>query len=413
MRRLNNKHIVLGVTGGIAAYKAAEVVRRFKEAGAHVRVVMTKAGQSFITPLTMQALSGNPVHTDLLDTEAEAAMGHIELARWADLMVIAPASANLMSRLAQGRADDLLTAICLATTAPIALAPAMNQAMWGNTSTQSNLATLKDKGITILGPAEGSQACGETGLGRMLEPDQIALSCAELFTSRALDGVQVVITAGPTQEAIDPVRFISNRSSGKMGFALADAAVNAGAAVTLIAGPVALATPERVKRIDIISAEQMHQAALAQLNHCDIFISSAAVADYRPVELAQQKIKKSATTITLELTRNPDIVAAVASHEKRPFTVGFAAETEQLINHARSKLVNKNLDLIIANDVANTNIGFNSDQNAVTLLWNEGRNEEQGEGELVLPTTSKQQLARLLIKHIAEHYRKETPRQQG
>lgn len=394
MLPLTNRHILLGVTGGIAAYKAAELIRRLRDAGASVRVVMTDAAQSFITPLTLQALSGNPVHTDLLDPAAEAAMGHIELARWADLVLVAPASADFMARLAAGQADDLLTTLCLATAAPIALAPAMNQAMWRDAGTQTNAATLAARGIQLLGPDEGSQACGDVGPGRMLDPVELARCAGGLFESRLLEGLKVVITAGPTREAIDPVRFISNHSSGKMGFALAEAAAEAGARTVLVAGPVHLATPQRVERIDVISAEDMLAAVEGQLESCDIFIATAAVADYRPAEIAGQKIKKNADTLSLTLVKNPDIVSRVAARPDRPFTVGFAAETEQVTDHARNKLERKRLDLIVANDVSNQAIGFNSDDNAVLTLWSDGeRRFEQ---------RSKRQLARDLVRLIAE-----------
>ncbi len=396
MQQLNNKRILLGVTGGIAAYKAAELIRRLQDVGAEVRVVMTKAAQEFITPLTLQALSGNPVHCDLLDTEAEAAMGHIELARWADLVLVAPASADFMARLATGQAGDLLTTVCLATDAGIAIAPAMNQAMWRDASTQANLKTLINKQVTIFGPGDGSQACGDIGPGRMLEASTLAEMTASQFQSKLLDGVNVVITAGPTREAIDPVRYISNHSSGKMGFALAEAAIEAGASVTLIAGPVSLTSPDRVQRIDIESAKQMHQATLDSLDQCDIFIGAAAVADYRPIQAVDQKMKKAADTLSIELIRNPDIISAVASHEQRPFTVGFAAETQDVIAYAKGKLEKKNLDLIIANDVSNSEIGFNSDNNAVTMIWNGG--------EKTLPQSSKQQLSRCLLSEIAQRY---------
>jgi phosphopantothenoylcysteine decarboxylase/phosphopantothenate--cysteine ligase len=396
MQQLNNKRILLGVTGGIAAYKSADLIRRLQDHGASVTVVMTTAAQQFITPLTMQALSGNPVHYDLLDPKAEAAMGHIELARWADLVLVAPASADFMSKLASGQADDLLTTLCLATNAGIAIAPAMNQAMWQDKATQKNLQTLQQRNITIFGPGEGSQACGDIGLGRMLEPDHLAALTAKQFKSNCLDGIKVVITAGPTREAIDPVRYISNHSSGKMGFALAEAAAEAGASVTLIAGPVTLATPPRVDRIDVTSAEQMHQAAINTLEQCDIFIGSAAVADYRPVTVAEQKIKKSTSSMTIELARNSDIIADIAAHNERPFTVGFAAETENLVAHAQSKLERKKLDLVIANDVSNENIGFNSDNNAVSLIWQDG--------ERALPIASKHQLSRTLINEIARRF---------
>ena len=398
MQQLTNKQILVGVTGGIAAYKAAELIRRLQDHGATVRVIMTKAAQAFITPLTLQALSGNPVHCDLLDSEAEAAMGHIELARWADLVLIAPASADFMARLATGQADDLLATVCLATNASIAIAPSMNQGMWRDQSTQQNLQTLISKQVLVFGPGDGSQACGDIGPGRMMEPEQLAVEASSVFKIGSLDGVKIVITAGPTREAIDPVRYISNHSSGKMGFALAQAAMDAGASVTLITGPVSLQTPERVTRIDINSAAEMRQAVIETLPVCDIFIGSAAVADYRPTSIADQKIKKSTETMTIELVRNPDIIADVSNHPQRPFTIGFAAETQDVESYARGKLEKKKLDLIIANDVSNTAIGFNSDNNAVSVIWNDGK--------VSLPMTSKQQLGRHLIEEICQHYRK-------
>jgi phosphopantothenoylcysteine decarboxylase/phosphopantothenate--cysteine ligase len=393
MGHLSNRHILLGVTGGIAAYKSAELVRRLQDHGAQVRVVMTRAAQEFITPLTLQALSGNPVHTDLLDPAAEAAMGHIELARWADLVLVAPASADFIARLAHGHADDLLTTLCLATPAPVALAPAMNQGMWRDAATRANVQALRSRDVVCFGPAEGSQACGDVGPGRMLEPDQIAALAADLFPSRLLDGQRVLITAGPTREAIDPVRFISNHSSGKMGFALAEAAADAGARVVLIAGPVALRTPERVERIDVESALQMFDATMARAGDCDIFIAAAAVADYRPERPAVDKIKKQNDEMTLTLVRNPDIVAAVAQQRPKPFTVGFAAETQRLREYARDKLERKNLDMIVANNVAEPGIGFHSDNNAATVLWRDGETE--------IGERSKTLLARELILLIA------------
>jgi phosphopantothenoylcysteine decarboxylase/phosphopantothenate--cysteine ligase len=389
MGHLSNRHILLGVSGGIAAYKSAELVRRLQDHGAEVRVVMTRAAQEFITPLTLQALSGNPVHTDLLDPAAEAAMGHIELARWADLILVAPASADFIARLAHGHADDLLSTLCLATPAPIAIAPAMNQGMWRDSSTRANIELLRSRAVACFGPADGSQACGDVGPGRMLEPDQLAALAAELFPSRRLDGKRVLITAGPTREAIDPVRYISNHSSGKMGFALAQAAVDAGAHVTLIAGPVALRTPERVTRIDVESAQQMFDAVLARTHECDVFIAAAAVADYRPEQVVADKIKKQHAELTLTLVRNPDIVATVAQSRPKPFTVGFAAETQNVREYARDKLERKKLDLIVANNVAEPGIGFNSDNNAVTVLWSSG--------ELEIGERSKTLLARELI----------------
>lgn len=394
--QLNNKHIILGVTGGIAAYKAAELIRLLRQHHAQVRVVMTQGAREFITPLTLQALSGNPVHLALLDPEAEAGMGHIELAKWADLILVAPASANFIARLSNGQADDLLTTLCLATIAPIALAPAMNQAMWLNSQTQQNCQQLQDKGIELFGPGNGSQACGDVGPGRMLEPTELCELSAALFPTGLLSGKRVVITAGPTREAIDPVRYISNHSSGKMGFALAQAAIDSGAQTRLVTGPVTLETPDGVERIDVISAEQMYDIAVAAAKDCDIFIATAAVADYRPTKLAEQKLKKTQETMVIELTRNPDIVAAVASQQNKPFTIGFAAETQQVIDYARDKLARKNLDMIIANDVSTKDIGFNSDDNAVTVVW--------PEGELFIEKTSKRQLAKLLIKQIAQRY---------
>jgi phosphopantothenoylcysteine decarboxylase / phosphopantothenate---cysteine ligase len=391
---LANKRILLGVTGGIAAYKSAELVRRLGDAGADVQVVMTAAAQEFITPLTMQALSGNRVHTQLLDPDAEAGMGHIELARWADLILIAPATADFMARLAQGMANDLLTSLCLATHAPIALAPAMNQGMWLNQSTQTNLTILLQRKILFFGPAAGDQACGEVGPGRMLEAHQLVDAAANLFVSGSLAGKKVIITAGPTHEAIDPVRYLSNYSSGKMGFALAEAAVEAGAQTTLICGPTHLATPARVKRIDVISALDMHQACLTEASSCDIFIAAAAVADYRPEQIAPQKIKKANNgSLTLQLIKNPDIVASMAQLNNKPFTVGFAAESEHLIEYARKKLLEKNLDLIIANNISDASIGFNSDENEVAVIAKETTIE--------ISRRSKQQLARELIDIIS------------
>ncbi|MFT6916799.1 MAG: phosphopantothenoylcysteine decarboxylase/phosphopantothenate--cysteine ligase [Motiliproteus sp.] len=390
---LANKRILLGLTGGIAAYKSAELTRLLKKAGAEVRVVLTPAAAAFITPLTLQALSGNPVHQHLLDPEAEAGMGHIELAKWADLILVAPASADFMARMAAGMGNDLLTTLCLASDAPIAIAPAMNQAMWHDSRTQINAEKLQALGIRLWGPGAGDQACGDTGLGRMLEPDQLAELSGSMFSSGALSGLRVCITAGPTREAIDPVRYISNHSSGKMGYALAEAAIEAGARVTLISGPVTLNCPARVSQVLASSAQQMLEAALAQMGQCEIFIAAAAVADYRPAAIAEQKIKKNNDAMTLSLVKNPDIVATVASHPQRPYTVGFAAETEKLLEHARGKLARKKLDMIIANDVAQQGIGFNSDDNAVTVVTHSS--------EQHLQLASKTQLARQLIALIA------------
>lgn len=396
MQRLLNKQVVLGISGGIAAYKSAELVRRLKDAGAEVRVVMTRAAHEFITPLTLQALSGNPVHGDLLDPAAEAAMGHIELARWADLVLIAPATADLMARLATGRGDDLLTTLVLATDAPIALAPAMNQAMWRDTATQANLTTLLQREVKVFGPAAGEQACGDIGPGRMLEATDIAARCAECFERGLLSGRHVLINAGPTREAIDPVRYISNHSSGKMGFALAEAAAEAGARVTLVAGPVNLPTPPRVNRVDVISAADMLAACKTALP-ADLFIASAAVADYRPASCAPGKLKKDTASdagLMLTLVRNPDILATLANHAQRPFCVGFAAETNDVLAYASDKLTRKNLDLIIANDVSQPDIGFNSDDNIVTLV-------DRSLTPQSLPRASKHKLARQLIAFIA------------
>lgn len=403
MQSLSNKRILLGVTGGIAAYKSAELIRTLSKAGADVRVVMTAAAMEFITPLTLQALSGNPVHHALLDPEAEAGMGHIELARWADAILIAPASADSIARLTAGMGNDLLTTLCLASSAPLVLAPAMNQAMWSNESTQANiqrLLELKGKRLHLLGPDEGVQACGDVGPGRMLEPEQLAQQLSLLFEAGTLAGKRVVITAGPTREAIDPVRYISNHSSGKMGFALAEAARDAGALVTLICGPVNLATPERIQRLDVISAEDMLQAALGEVDSADVFIAAAAVADYRPATCADHKIKKTVTADTLELKliKNPDIVATIAQHENRPFTVGFAAETQNVEDYAHKKMQSKNLDMIVANDVSRSDIGFNSDQNAVTVF------SRHSQLSMAIAQSSKYNVATQIITQIAQQY---------
>jgi len=397
MSSLQNKRILLGVSGGIAAYKSAELVRRLQDEGASVRVVMTRAATEFITPLTMQALSGHPVSLDMMDTESEATMSHIELARWADLILVAPATANLMARLSHGEASDLLSALCLVTTAPLALAPAMNQGMWQKPATQENLTTLRDRGLIIFGPAEGYQACGDVGPGRMIEPADIVAAAAGLFESGKLSDKRIVITAGPTREAIDPVRYLSNQSSGKMGYALARAAVEFGAKTTLISGPVNLDPPDRVDLIKVISAREMYDAAVAAVADCDVFIAAAAVCDYRPVNVSAQKIKKSqgSDRLVLELTENPDIVTAVASLKEGPFTIGFAAETENLETHAREKLERKGLDWIIANNVAVSGIGFDSDENEVTLITSAGSER--------FPRTSKQNLARQIMLRLIEN----------
>lgn len=396
MLRLQNKRIILGIGGGIAAYKSADLVRRLKDLGADVRVVMTRGAQEFITPLTMQALSGRPVHTELLDTAAEAAMGHIELARWADLVIIAPATAEIIARLSQGNANDLLTTLILASDAQIALAPAMNQAMWRDQVTQNNIEQLRQRAMHILGPAAGSQACGDTGFGRMLEAEQLAQACADCFQQQSLTGKHLLITAGPTREAIDPVRYISNHSSGKMGFALAQAGIEAGARVTLVCGPVQLPTPDRVERINVTSAQDMLLACEAAMP-CDILIAAAAVADYRPEQIAEHKLKKdpgNSDGMLLRLVRNPDILTTLAARPDRPFCVGFAAETQNILHYAAGKLSAKNLDLIVANDVSGQSIGFNSDDNAITVI---DRNHRQ----TAFSQTSKTKLARQLLAYIS------------
>jgi phosphopantothenoylcysteine decarboxylase/phosphopantothenate--cysteine ligase len=400
--------ILLGVTGGIAAYKSPDLVRRLAERGADVQVVMTAAGRQFVTPLTFQAVSGRPTRADLWDTAAEAAMGHIELARWAELILVAPASANFLAKLAHGQADDLLSTLCLATDAPIAVAPSMNHLMWSNAATQANVATLRARGVTILGPAEGDQACGEVGPGRMLEPIELAERAFGLLAqSRELEGLHVVITAGPTREAIDPVRFISNRSSGKMGYATAQAARAAGARVTLISGPVALDTPVGVRRVNVESAEEMYQAVQRELPAMDIFISAAAVADYRPPQAQAQKIKKTGDTMHLDLVKAPDILASVASDKRRPFVVGFAAETEKVEQHAREKLLKKNLDMIAANLVGE-GLAFDCEDNALLVLW-------PGEKRMI-ERAAKSDIARQLVALIAQRFRArevQTPRQRA
>ena len=394
MSRLNNRHIILAISGGIAAYKSAELVRLLIKSGAQVQVVMTSGAIEFITPLTLQALSGNPVHQHLLNPQAEAGMGHIQLARWADLLLIAPASANVMARLAQGQANDLLTTLCLATDAPVLLAPAMNQAMWQDQATQDNLQTLQARGLQIHGPAEGEQACGDIGAGRMLEPNELLTAVKAQFSQGLLDGKTVVITAGPTREAIDPVRYISNHSSGKMGYALAQAARDQGATVILISGPTQLAQPEDVTFVAVESAQDMLEASLKTGSSADYFIATAAVADYRPTIASEQKLKKQNADhgLTLELTQNPDILTTMSNQHPHVIHVGFAAETQDLILHAQDKLKRKGVHMIIANDVSNTDIGFNSDNNQVSLITSGGVED--------LPLLSKHQLARQLIAAI-------------
>ncbi|MEO8161054.1 MAG: bifunctional phosphopantothenoylcysteine decarboxylase/phosphopantothenate--cysteine ligase CoaBC [Arenimonas sp.] len=373
---LAGQRIVLGITGGIAAYKAADLARRLGDAGAQVRVVMTDGAQRFVAPLTFQALTGQPVRTSLWDEAAEAAMGHIELARWATRIVVAPASADFIARLAQGLAGDLLGTLCLATEAPIAVVPAMNRVMWANAATRANVDTLRERGIVLLGPAEGDQACGEVGAGRMLEPLAIVAALAALAPTGALTGKRLLVSAGPTCEDIDPVRFLGNRSSGKMGFALAAEAAAMGARVTLVAGPVSLPTPAGVRRIDVRRALEMREAVLAALPGQDVYIGAAAIADYMPAQAAPQKIKKHADTLQLDLVRTPDVLAEVARHASRPqLVVGFAAETEQLESNALAKLRDKQLDLIAGNDVSTPGLGFGSEENALQVWSQAGRQD--------------------------------------
>lgn len=407
-----HKNIVLAVTGGIAAYKSAILVRRLKDYGFDVRVVMTHGAQAFITPLTFQALSGNPVHTELLDPAAEAGMGHIELARWADLLLVAPASCDTLAKFAHGLADDLLSTVFLATKSPVWVAPAMNQQMWAAKATQRNLQTLVEDGVHVIMPDVGEQACGDVGLGRMPEPEEIARQVAGYFhqAQRAiaekfglLAGKRVVITAGPTREAIDPVRYISNHSTGKMGFALAAACYAAGAQVTLIAGPVSLDTPNGVKRVNVASARQMLDISMNSLETgCDIFIATAAVADYRVAEVAEHKIKKAGDELNVSLVKNPDIVATIAGQEKRPFMVGFAAETQNVEEYAAGKLVAKKLDMIACNDVSRADIGFASDENAMTVFFAENYHMKKRE----LEKASKQEISQQLVEAISDALRR-------
>lgn len=397
---LSGKHILLGITGGIAAYKCPDLVRHLKKAGAEVRVILTESASHFVTPMTLQAVSANPVSSDLFDPSAELSMNHIELAKWADIVLIAPATANIIAKIANGIADDLLSTVCLATPAQIAIAPAMNQQMYKAIATQHNLSVLHDRNTLILGPDEGFQACGDIGPGRMLEPQVIVENLNNYFTqSSLLNGISITITAGPTVEEIDPVRYISNYSSGKMGFAIAKAAAEMGANVTLISGPVNLDTPKHVTRIDVKSANEMYNQALIAAQKSSIFIACAAVADFRAATIATQKIKKTDDNeLVIKLAKNPDIVASVAAlKNSRPFVVGFAAETNNVEKYALKKLTTKNLDLICANDVSDKKIGFNSDQNALTLYWQNG--------EQRLPLSSKQQLAKQLLEAVITRYK--------
>lgn len=393
---LKDKRILLGVSGGIAAYKAPQLVRLLRQADADVQVVMTRGAHHFVTATSLQAVSGHAVRDDLWDENAEAAMGHIELARWADLILIAPATADVISRLATGRADDLLTTLCLASRAPLLVAPAMNQVMWESAATRRNVRSLANDGVRLLGPDTGDQACGEFGPGRMQEPEILTAALESHFTAakKLLGGKRVLVTAGPTVEPIDPVRFISNHSSGKQGYAIAAAAHAAGADVVLVSGPVTLPTPFGVRRIDVTSAIEMRDEVLAHVADCDIFIGVAAVADYRPEDIKPLKIKKTEAGLTLELVETPDIIASVAKLHNKPLTVGFAAETHKALEHARSKRERKGIDIIVVNDVSDPTIGFDGDQNAATVIWSGGEN--------VLPRQPKSELARAIIETIGE-----------
>ena len=398
MMSLAGKKIVLGVSGGIAAYKTPELVRRLRDRGAEVRVAMTEGAKAFITPLSLQAVSGYPVSDSLLDPAAEAAMGHIELGKWADLVILAPATADLIARVTAGMANDLVTTICLATPSPVAVVPAMNQQMYRNAATQHNLSVLAARGVQLWGPDSGSQACGDVGPGRMLDPLAIVdLAAAHFSPVKTLQHLNIMITAGPTQELLDPVRYITNKSSGKMGFAIAAAAARLGANVTLVSGPVSLPTPAGVKRVDVVTALEMEAAVQAQVQSQQIFIGCAAVADYRAATVADEKIKKQGDEITIKMVKNPDIVAGVAAlNTNRPYVVGFAAETNNVEEYARQKRIRKNLDLICANDVSDANQGFNSDSNALHLFWQDG--------DKVLPLERKALLGQLLLDEIVTRY---------
>ena len=397
MKQLANKHILLCVTGGIASYKAAEIIRLFKSSGSNVRVLMTKAAQEFITPLTMQALSGNQVHVDLLDTEAEAAMGHIELAKWSDAILIAPCSANSISRLAAGKGDDLMTAVCLAAECKIYFAPAMNQAMWADSRTQKNYQILKKNNFISIGPNSGEQACGDEGYGRMSEPQEIVSEVATNFSEGLLAGKKILITAGPTREKIDPVRYISNRSSGKMGFSIAEAARDEGGLVSLISGPVSLKTPDERKRLNVESADEMFNEVNKVVNNFDFFISTAAVADFKPEKIENQKIKKEkkSNNLSMELIENKDILKSISLKKGDLKVIGFAAETQDVVKNAKKKLNEKKLDLIIANDVSDSSIGFDSDENEVYLITKKI--------EKKIEKISKKKLSRTIIEFIAKY----------
>ncbi|TCL05548.1 bifunctional phosphopantothenoylcysteine decarboxylase/phosphopantothenate--cysteine ligase CoaBC [Sodalis ligni] len=404
MTELAGKHIVLGISGGIAAYKSPELVRRLRDRGAEVRVVMTPAAKAFITPLTLQAVSGHPVADDLLDPAAEAAMGHIELGKWADLVLLAPASADVLARMAAGMANDLVTTICLATAARIAVAPAMNQQMYRASATQANLQTLAARGVLLWGPDDGSQACGDIGPGRMLNPLELVERARRHFTvDRSLEYLNIMVTAGPTRESLDPVRYISNQSSGRMGFAIAKAAADRGAHVTLVAGPVDLPTPANVWRVNVTSALEMHDAVMNDIELQQIFIGCAAVADYRAIQTASEKIKTQGDEITIKMIKNPDIVAEVGAMTKnRPYVVGFAAETQNMEEYARQKRIKKNLDLICANDVSRQDQGFNSETNALHLFWQDG--------DRLLPLSDKTLLGQQLIDEIISRYEEKNRR---
>jgi phosphopantothenoylcysteine decarboxylase/phosphopantothenate--cysteine ligase len=396
MSSLSGRCVLVGVTGGIAAYKSADLVRRLIEHGATVRVAMTASATKFISSLTLQSVSGQPVHDSLLDTDSETGMSHIELARWADQIIVAPATADFIARLATGLADDLLSTLCLATRAHIAVAPAMNHVMWDNPATQENIGTLRNRGVDILGPDSGNQACGETGLGRMMEPEALVNWLVSQTEDQLLTGLSVLITAGPTWEALDPVRGLTNQSSGKMGYAIAIAALQAGAKVSLISGPTALSSPPGVSTCRITTALDMLTEVDAQVSDADIFVSVAAVADYRPEAHQAQKIKKHTTSFSLELVRNPDILATVAGRSSPPFTVGFAAETENPVVQARQKLDSKKVDLMVANQVGGENSPFGRDDNALILV--------ESQSETDLGRGSKQALARCLVRAIASRY---------
>ena len=396
MKSLTNKRVLLGVSAGIAAYKAPDLVRKLTELGAEVQIILSKNADQFVAPLSLQAVSGHAVHSYAMTAESESGMGHIDLARWADIVLIAPATANMMARLCQGNADELLTTVCVATEAPIAVAPAMNQQMWQNAASRANIALLESRGVHILGPDAGEQACGEVGLGRMLQPVDIAQRIGNLFQNTKLTGKRVMITAGPTWEALDPVRGITNHSSGMMGYSLAQAAVEAGADVTLVSGPTHIAKPERANTVNVVSALDMHAAVMNDIEDQDIFIAVAAVADYRPIDSADQKIKKNADEMTITMVKNPDILSDVDSLEKRPFCVGFAAETNDVISYARGKLERKKLDLIAANHVGGSDTGFGTPDNAITLISKDNATE--------LPKQNKAALARQLMTEIANAF---------